>query len=223
MGGMTRLLPDPLGCVIPRVQILLYLGRYADAWLATQPEQVYEMIGWEDDRARCQLFRAELASHTGDASSAHQSLNHAARWILHSGSVEHLCLYHLVQARISRRAGEVQTAQLGLDEGLHIARRCGLGLYQVELLCVQAELSLNRSQALAAEQSAREALRIASSIESQFRWGVAEAGHLLGHSLVAQDRLVEAQVVLDGARSLRVLIGDPRVAQTEKLMKQSNL
>ena len=35
MGRATRLPGDALGCVIPRVQLLLYLGRTADAWVAT--------------------------------------------------------------------------------------------------------------------------------------------------------------------------------------------
>ena len=89
MGRATRLPADALGCVIPRVQLLIYLGRMADAWQSTQPEQVYEMIGWEDDRVRCQLFRAEVASRLGDAQGSERSLDDATTWILHSGSVEH--------------------------------------------------------------------------------------------------------------------------------------
>ena len=57
------------------------------------------MFGWEDDRARCQLFRADVASQLGDGLGAKQSLDAATGWILHSGSVEHLCVYHLVRAR----------------------------------------------------------------------------------------------------------------------------
>jgi hypothetical protein len=223
MGQSNRLPPDTLGCAIPRVQILLYLGRHTDAWLSTGSEQLYETIGWEDDRARCQLFRAEAARHLNDELAARQSIESATRWILHSGSVEHLGLYHLIRARISRKAGEIQAAQLAVEEGLSLARQCGLGLLQVELLNAQAEISLDCSQSFDAEQSARDALRIASSDESQFRWGAAEAGHLLGHSLVGQDRLAEARSVLEGARLLRLMIGDPRAAQTERLMKLTNL
>ena len=91
-----------------------------------------------------------------------------------------------------------------MEEGLHLARRCGLGLYQIELLTVKAELLLSESQAAAAEQSAREALRLASCPECQFRWGAAEAGELLGQALVAQDRLTEGMAALNEARSLRM-------------------
>jgi tetratricopeptide (TPR) repeat protein len=223
MGKRNISLPDPLGCVIPRAQILLYLGRFADAWLASQPEQVYEMIGWEDDRARCMLFRAELASRMGDAQSARQSLEAAARWILHSGSVEHLCLYHLVQARIARHDGELQSARFAVNEGLHIARRCGLGLYLVELLCVDADLLLNRSELSSAEHTAREALRLASSAKSHFIWGAAEAGHLLGRSLLVQNRPEEARRILDKVLSRRQRIGDPRATLTQTLIQSINI
>src|SRR5262249_30844955 len=99
MGQTTQLPPDPLGCAIPRAQILLYLGHFAQAWLMMQPEEVYEMVGWEDDRARCQLFRAEAACQMGDLMTAQHALGSATPWVLHSGSVEHLCLYHRIRAR----------------------------------------------------------------------------------------------------------------------------
>jgi hypothetical protein len=204
MGRTARLTEDVLGCVIPRVQLLIYLGRTADAWQATQPEQVYTQLGWEDDRVRCQLFRADVASHLGDSEGTQRSLDDATTWILHSGSVEHLCVFHLVRARIAMRSRDAAVARNAVDEGLHLARRCGLGLYQIELLAVNAELLLSESQAVAAEQSAREALRLASSPECQFRWGTVEAGEWLGRALMAQDRLVEGMEALKEAQSLRM-------------------
>ena len=112
MGRTDKVSPTPLGCVVPRAQILLYQGRSAMAWLATEPEDVYEMIGWEDDRTRCQLYRAEAACRMDDTASMARSLDAATRWVLHSGSVEHLCLYHLVRARIAKKAGDVPPPSL---------------------------------------------------------------------------------------------------------------
>ena len=222
MGQTTRLPPDTLGCVISRVQLLLYTGRYSDAWLGTQPEQVYEMIGWEDDRARSQLLRADVACRMGDPDSTRQSIESPGRWILHSGSVEHLCLYHLVRCRSAKKAGDIQGAQLAVIEGLHIARRCGLGLYHVELLSMQAELLMASAQAVGAEDSAREAMRLASSAGCQFIWGVAEAGQLLGRALARQGRSEEALAALEEVRSLRARIGDVRASQTEALIESIN-
>jgi len=220
MGRTTKLPSFPLGCAIPRVQLLLYLGRTGQAWLSeAQPEQVYEMIGWADDKARCELYRAETATLMGDAAASRQALDGAARWALHSGSVEHLCLYHLVRSRLLKRAGEIQAAWLAVNEGLHIARQSGLGLYMVEVLCERAELLLDRSQPVEAEGAAREALRFASMVDRQFLWGSAQAGHLLGRALIAQERSDEARAILEETRTLRLSIGDFRAEQTENLIK----
>lgn len=143
----------------------------------------------------------------------------AARWSLHSGSVEHLCLYHLVRSRLLKRASETQAAWLAVNEGLHIARQSGLGLYMVELLCGRAELLLDRSQPIEAEGPAREAKRFASMVECQFLWGAAQAGHLLGKALIGQRRSDEARAILEETRTLRLSIGDPRVEQTEGLIR----
>ncbi len=229
MGRTDEVPPNPLGCVVPRAQILLYQGRSAMAWLATEPEEVYEMIGWEDDRSRCQLYRAEAACRMDDTASMARSLDAATRWVLHSGSVEHLCLYHLVRARFAKKAGDVRAAQLAVNEGLHLARQAGLRLHQVELLCVQTELLLTGTQAAAllmggspavsAERSAQEAYQLASAPECQFVWGSAEAAHLLGRALQAQGRLEEALSVLKQAFLLGLRIGDHRVEQTEALIQ----
>jgi hypothetical protein len=219
MGRSARLPSNPLGCVVPRGQLLLYQGHFVQAWHSTEPEDLYEMIGWEDDRARCQLVRAEAACRMGDAQASARALQAAARWVLHSGSMEHLCLYHLVRARIEMKADEVQSAQLDVEAGLHIARDCQLRLDHVELLCVQAELHYRGSQPSAAERSAREAVQLALAPECQFLWGAAEASHLLGRSLLAQNRLDEARVALEAARSIRVRIGDYRAELTASLVE----
>ena len=102
------------------------------------------------------LFRADVASRLGDVAGAQGALDDASRWILHSGSVEHLCVYHLVRGRIAMRSQEFAAAQSAVADGLHLARRSGLQLYHVELLSVSAELSLHEMQAAAAESAARE-------------------------------------------------------------------
>jgi hypothetical protein len=215
----AELLPDPLGCVIPRAQIFLYQGRHGDAWLGAGPDRVYEMIGWEDDRSRCQLVRAEVACGMGDLANTREALEEAGRWVLHSGSVEHLCLYHLVRARIAMKACDLQVVEHAVDEGLHLARPCGLGLYHVELLCVQAELLLATAQPAEAQQSAGAALHLASSPGSQFAWGATEAGHLLGRSLIAQGRAADARPILEEACAHRVRLGDARTEQTRVLIQ----
>jgi hypothetical protein len=220
MGRTTRTPPDLLGCTIPKAQILLYRGLADRAWLAAEPEDIYEMTGWNDDRARGRLLCAEAAGRLHNRAGATRSLDAAARWVLHSGSMEHLGLYHLVRGRFARRAGDLGVARLAVDEGLRVARHGGFRLYQVELLCEQAKIHLAGSCDTAAVRSAREAFELATSPDCQFLWGGAEAGHLLGRALVACGRVAEARATLERTLAIRLHIGDDsRAEQTEALLR----
>ncbi len=78
MGNTAKLPPNPLGCAIPRAQILLYQGGAQQLYLASEAEDLYETIGWEDDRSRSRLYRAVAACLTGDEAVATESLDAAA-------------------------------------------------------------------------------------------------------------------------------------------------
>jgi hypothetical protein len=217
MGQTKALPPSLLGCAVPRAQVLLYPGRLEQAARVEELGEVYRDLGWNGDRARCRLVLAEVARRRGDAEGCRRYLDKAAAWVLHSGSVEHLGLMHLVRARAAR-GGDGEEAQRAVSEGLHLARQCGLGLYQVELLCVQAEIMLDRGDAPAAERTAGEALWRAAAVDCRFAWGEAEARHLLGLALVMQQRGAEARPVLEAALELRQRLGDPRAEETERLL-----
>jgi hypothetical protein len=220
MGQTKSLPPDLLACTVPRNQLLLYLGRLGIARHTAGMEELYQHIGWEADRARHLLFLAEVARRRSDPDNSRKHLKEAAAWILHSGSVEHLCLMHLIQARAARDAGDYGAAKRAVDEGLHLARRCGLGLYHIELLCEQAEEFLATGDPTSAEPASRDALRRAAEPDCRFAWGEAEAGHLLGRALVALEDRAAAQEVLHNTLNLRRRIGDPRANQTERLLKR---
>jgi len=220
--GQTKDFPrDVLGCAVPRVQLLLYAGRLDSVLHTAGLEAVYQDFGWQADRARCGLFLAELARRLGNPVSCHQQLQGAAVWILHSGSVEHLCLMHLIQARQARDMGNPTDAHRAVEEGLHLAGRCGLQLYHIELLCEKVEGCLAAGEVAAAEVAARDALRRATAADCQFLWGAAEAGHLLGQTLVARQAERKACSVLQEALELRRRLGDPKTGQTERLLKRA--
>jgi hypothetical protein len=157
------------------------------------------------------LIAAEAARRQADPASCRDNLQAASGWILHSGSVEHLCLYHLVRARAASDTGQREDAQRAVNEGLLLARVHGLGLYHIELVCLQGEISLARGDAPAAEQMAREALWRATAHDCRFAWGEAEARDLLGRALAVQQRLHEAREAQEKAMQLRQRIGDPRL------------
>jgi hypothetical protein len=217
MGQTTQLPPDSLACVVPRAQLFLYLGRLDRAqWVATR-DRFFQEVGWEGDRARCLLFKAEAARRQASAARCQEHLADASGWILHSGSVEHLCLLHLMRARLARDAGASESAEQALAEGLHLARHYALGLYHVELLCEQADGLLARQDPASAQRVAQEALDRALAPGCQFVWGAAEAGHILGKTLSARQQWHDARVVLQQALAIRRRIGDPRAEFTQQL------
>jgi tetratricopeptide (TPR) repeat protein len=218
MGQTDKLPRHVLGCAVPRVQLLLYLGRLSMGRESALLEGLYREIGWESDRARCLLLLAEACRCRSDEAQAHHCLVEASRWILHSGSVEHLCLYHLTRARLLRTAAEHKAAQRALAEGLHLAERSALGLYHVELLCERAELLLAQGDAAGAEQAARDALERARDPKCAFAWGEAEAGHLLGQALIQGGRHAKARKILTKTRDLRRALGHPGVNLTERAL-----
>jgi hypothetical protein len=218
MGRSAELPPDLLGCAVPRDHLLLYLSRLGAAGHMAGLEDLYQHIGWECDRARFGLLLAEVARRQADIETCRKHLDGAAHWILHSGSVEHLCLLHLFRARAARTSGDRAAAARALEEGVHLAHRCGLGLYRIELLCERVELLLAGGQAEAAETSAQQAWQEATAADCQFLWGAAEAGHLLGQALAAQQRLRQAGDVLGMALDLRRRLTDPRARDTERLL-----
>jgi hypothetical protein len=218
MGQTTELPPSVLAGAVPRLHVLLYLGRYQQAWYSTEMEQMYADFGWGGEQARCRLLLADLWRRQIDLAVARRYLDEAAAWVLHSGSAEHLALLHLIRARVARAAGEGETAQRAADEGLRVARQCGLGLALIELLCEHAEIALARSDAAAAEDFACAALERAVAADCRFAWGEAEALHLWGRALFAQQRTEQARAALAKALDLARRIGDPRAAEAERLL-----
>lgn len=189
MGRTTKPPPSVLGCAVPRAQILLYLGRFAQSRQIAQLDPLYQSMGHGDERARCQLIAAEAARRQADSVACRDSLSAASTWVLHSGSVEHLCLYYLIKARAAHAASQREEAQRAANEGLHLARVHGLGLYHIELLCLQGEINLARGDAPAAERMAREALWRATAADCRFAWGESDARKLLDKARAVQEHL----------------------------------
>ncbi|HJT36601.1 MAG TPA: ATP-binding protein [Pirellulales bacterium] len=209
--GQTLRIPDlELGCVIPRPQLYLVLGRPEQALLATEVADLYAEFGWEGDRARTQLLRADAEARHYHLADARQDFDQAAAWILHSGSMEHLALMHLVHARHQRICGNSSQCAKGIADGLSVALQCGFDLYRIELLCEQTILLLGEGQAEAAQETAREALALAISERCQFVWGALGAKHLLGEALLRRQRYGEAAAILDEAHDEARRLGHPR-------------
>ncbi|HWE35209.1 MAG TPA: hypothetical protein VG406_01455 [Isosphaeraceae bacterium] len=219
MGDSHDLPPDVLGVAIPRAQLLLLLGRGHEARLAAGSGSLYGEIGWEWDRARAELLRAEAERRLADADACRRHRD-AAAWVLRAGTVEHLTLWHLVRSRAARDDADVRGALREAEEGIELARRCGLGLAHVELLCALADAHLAGGAAEAAEEAATTALDLARSPSCRFAWGEAAAGDLLGRSLAIQWRARAARDALMELLALQQRLGDPRAARTAEQLRR---
>jgi tetratricopeptide (TPR) repeat protein len=218
MGKTNAVPPDRLACAVPREQIRLYRGEFGRI-RGRKVESLYRDIGWEGDRARLLCIAAEAARRQSDIGGSRSNLDLAAKWILHSGSVEHLCLLYLTQARLARSTGDGEAAQRAVNPGLQLARQSGLGLYLIELLCEQAEICIARNDYSAAEHFAAAALERAQAPDCQFLWAAVEAGHLLGVALFHQGQPDRARRFLARALLRRRALGDPRVEQTQQVLQ----
>jgi hypothetical protein len=92
------------------------------------------VTGGNPAAVRKHLLVAEIERLSGNISKARSELDNVTQWILRSGSVEHLCLFHLILARILTDENRFDAAKSELSEGLHLARRCGFTLYHIDLL-----------------------------------------------------------------------------------------
>ncbi|WP_437974923.1 hypothetical protein WMF11_43100 [Sorangium sp. So ce295] len=111
------------------------------------------------EMARTRLALADAARRRGGIEEARRILDSARPWILHSCSVEHLCLLHLISGRISTDRADHACAAAELAEGLHLADTWGFGIYFIDLMNEQArsflaQASLARAQGLSEEASA---------------------------------------------------------------------
>src|SRR5262249_49288653 len=110
-GQTSALPPDRLACAVPREQLLLYRGQLGRRYQSGSRIMLYDEVGWKGERVRCQLFHAEAYRRLSDLERCRGHMASASKWILSSGSVEHLCLLHLMQARLARTVGDGESAQ----------------------------------------------------------------------------------------------------------------
>jgi predicted negative regulator of RcsB-dependent stress response len=203
---------------VPSAMLHLYRSATDDARRVADNERQLSL--YADDTARNCLMLAEAARRDLQPQQSREFIETASRWILRSGSQEHLCLLHLIRARLAMDEKNLPVAQAALEEGLHIAQDCDFLLLKIELLIEQARLRMSEGDLTSAENAVAEALALARSPECLFAWGEAEAGHLLGEIWRIQGRKEEARAAFEEARTLRKRIGDPAVMLTERALRQ---
>jgi tetratricopeptide (TPR) repeat protein len=176
-------------CPITSSMIHTYRGELIEAERAANLE--IKKSQYEDDRVRSEFALSEVERRQGALDEAKARMNRASTWALNSGSQEHLCLMQLCRARVAIEEVHGETALGALDEGTHIARECGFGLWLIELLVERGRLMMAMKDYEQAEVSAQEAFELASSPECRFQYGESEARQLLKESFSAQGKTAQ--------------------------------
>lgn len=183
-------IPDRLpDSPFPASTLHLYRGDLVEADRALATEGTKSI--YEDDRIRTEFAQAEMYRLRGALDLARESLNKASQWALNSASQEHLCLMHLMRAKVALEDEALETAAGAIDEGLQIARESGFTIWLIELLNERALLLLKRKDYTQAEVIAREAYDLANTPECRFAYGESRAKPLLREALLAQGKPAE--------------------------------
>lgn len=147
-------------------QLLLWLGRDADAHEVNDANEAVcrklsSLNDYDPDVHECRLIRAKLSLVSRHFDEARNLSEQIHDWATERDAKELLCRAKLVRAQeIASRARIAQSdsgdtpdpsltafAREMTTTGLALARECGYGLLHIELLLVQAELSLLDGQA----------------------------------------------------------------------------
>ena len=256
---------------IQQAWLLARLGRHEEAAQLTETNKAsLSLILGEQHHylPRCDLLVAGLARARGDLPAARELQHQAQEWALARDAREVLCWSaweagSIALAEARRKADGpygpqttryLDEARHAAEEGLRIARDCGFGIFNIDLLLLRASVALDEGQATAAECDARTALETgfrppeeggqahllpAADPECGYAWGEALARHLLAESLLLQaaqqlgraclsperppgaicQLLENAESQLARCRALRARIGDPALADTERLLR----
>jgi hypothetical protein len=150
----------------------------------------------------------------GDLERAREYLDQVQSWALAHGVQMTLCRLSWNRARLALAEGgreRLQAAQAAVENGLWIARSCGLSLHHIDLLILRGRLALLRGDAEAALRDARAALTegvhpsaesglpvlyAATDQECGYAWGEAAARHLYAEAVLlrAAQALGQAQI-----------------------------
>ena len=174
----------------------------------------------------CRLALADLARNRGELDKARMLQEQAYEWAVAHDAREVLCWATLVRARIALtkvscfhhetrarqgiqesgvskegHARVLEEARSDLDEGLHLARDCGYGIYHIDLMLERARLHLLRGEPQPAMDDLRVALDdgleppldsgfptllAATDPECGYAWGIAEGRHLRAQAFLLQ-------------------------------------
>jgi hypothetical protein len=125
------------------------------------------------------LFEAELLRVANKHDSAWQKLKLAEAKVIQSGSIEHLCLLHLMKTKLYLDKGEFANSAYEIFEGLELANKAGYKVLQIDLLNEQARFYLDTNDQTNFLKTIKSTLELSTSKSCKYFWGALLAASLL--------------------------------------------
>lgn len=172
--------------------------------------------------AHYELAFAEVYQMAGEAEKATLYIDTALAWAMQSGHQETYARANLARARVLLRTGHWAETQTALQEVEQVARTCGFKICLVDGLVVAGHHAWQAGQLDQAAQWAGEAFELSTEAECGYQWGSGNAVHLLAEIELERGNRTAALRQANLALNIRTTLTDPRLHNTEALLKKLN-
>jgi len=125
------------------------------------------------------LFEAELLRINNNHNSAWQKLKSAEARVVQSGSIEHLCLLHLIKAKLHLDKDEVANSEYEIFEGLELSTSARYRILKIDFLNEQARLYLSKNAPNKFIETIKSAIDLSTDSSCKYFWGALKAADLM--------------------------------------------
>lgn len=172
--------------------------------------------------AHAALILSDVYRLRGEFEQAEKYLEQPIQWSQDSGQSEMSCRSSLAAARLKLAQKQPVEAMASLTKAYEVAAACDFKVYRVDCLVTNGRILLARQHNLhEAEQSAQQALDIATHVDCNYKWGRGNALQLIAEMRLHQPiiynskgHFADIRRLLAQAVTIRQQIQDPRLQNT---------
>jgi len=125
------------------------------------------------------LFEAELLRINNNYNLSWEKLTSAEAQIIQSGSVEHLCLIHLLKTKLYLDKGEVSNSEYDIFSGLELSNNAKYKILKIDILNEQARFYLSINSQNKFKETIKCILELSTNKSCKYFWGALKAANLM--------------------------------------------